>query len=66
MEQANRVDLGALQDGKLHLMGFCGGKFVYLSVDPNGSEYVIYQTLSDKFPVMVMRMLGDLNLVEPN
>lgn len=57
MENANRVDLGALQDGKLHLMAYCGNKFVYLVVDPDGSQWLVHEALADKFPVMVRHML---------
>lgn len=53
------IDLSALADGKLHLIGFCGDKFVYLVEDPNGSQWVLHDALSVKFPLMVRQMLSE-------
>jgi hypothetical protein len=53
------IDLSTLADGKLHLIGFCGDKFVYLVTDPTGSELVLYDALVTKFPLMVRQMLAD-------
>jgi hypothetical protein len=53
------INLGALQDGNLHLVAFLGDKFCYLVKDPSGSAWVIQEALSDQFPAMVRRMLAD-------
>jgi hypothetical protein len=55
-------DLSALQDGKLHLIAFCGDKFVYLTEDPNGSQWALQDCLTSKFPKLVQRMLSENEL----
>lgn len=59
METSNKLDLSALQDGKLHLIAFLGDKFCYLVEDPDGSEWALYEAFSNKFPMLVRRMLAD-------
>jgi hypothetical protein len=53
------INLGALQDGNLHLVAFLGDKFCYLVKDPRGSAWVIQEALSEQFPAMVRQMLAD-------
>ncbi len=53
------IDLSALRDGNLHLVAFLGDKFCYIAENPNGSEWVIADTLNNKFPALVFRMLDD-------
>jgi hypothetical protein len=53
------MNLGALQDGNLHLVAFLGDKFCYLVKDPKGSQWVIQEALNEQFPAMVRRMLAD-------
>jgi hypothetical protein len=60
IENAQTVDLSALQDGNLHLVGFLGDKFCYLVKDPNGSKWVIQDALESQFPALVRRMLADM------
>jgi hypothetical protein len=59
METTNKIDLGALRDGNLHLVAFLGDRFCYLVEDPHGSQWAIYDTLANKFPGLVLRMLAD-------
>lgn len=59
METPPPIDLGRLQDGKLHLIAFCGDKFAYLVEDPDGSEWLLHEALGNKFPLLVLRMLAE-------
>ena len=59
MNETETINLGALQDGNLHLAAFLGDKFCYLVKDPNGSQWVIEDALKSQFPTMVRRMLAD-------
>lgn len=59
MEQANRIDLSALQDGKLHLIAFMGDKFCYLTADPNGSMWALHNTVRTEFPRLVDKMFAE-------
>lgn len=59
METPNKIDLTTIQDGKLHLIAFCGDKFAYLVEDPDGSEWLLHEALANKFPILVLRMLGE-------
>ena len=66
MSEPRTIDLGALQDGNLHLVAFLGDKFCYLVKDPKGSPWVIQDALNSQFPALVRRMLvdnGDLSSV---
>jgi hypothetical protein len=59
METPVKIDLSALADGRLHLIAFCGDRFVYITEDPDGSSYGLFDTLASKFPLLVRRMLEE-------